>query len=166
MSSTHTSIHDHFIRAILADKVIATEYFRNYLPVHVSSKLNFSTLTQIPDTYLSSHLRKSISDIVFSCEKNNPDEKAKICLLIEHKSYPDKYTPFRSGVIYFQAYRNRSKIKKNFPLLFPCYFITEKANGNIKRWLPCLKILSRSGGNTCQILNMFIIIWETFPINK
>ena len=119
MSSTHTSIHDHFIRAILADKVIATEYFRNYLPVHVSSKLNFSTLTQIPDTYLSSHLRKSISDIVFSCEKNNPDEKAKICLLIEHKSYPDKYTPFQIGSYIFSGLQKQVENKEELSVIIP-----------------------------------------------
>ena len=37
--------HDNFVRAILADKEIAIEYFKNYLPAFVSNQLDFSTLT-------------------------------------------------------------------------------------------------------------------------
>ena len=64
MSKLHTTIHDHFIRAILSDKEIATDYFQNYLPHFVSEKLDLSSLTQIPDTYLSDELKKTMSDIV------------------------------------------------------------------------------------------------------
>jgi len=55
MSNTHTSIHENFIRAILANKAIATAYFRNYLPEHISSKLDFSTLPR----YLTRIFRSS-----------------------------------------------------------------------------------------------------------
>ena len=133
MSNTHTSIHDNFIRVILASKSIATEYFRNYLPEHISAKLNFPTLTQIPDTYLSVQLRKSISDIVFSCEKNNTSGQVKICLLLEHKDIPISIRHSRSAVTFSPAYKNRSKIKKNFRSSFLCCCITGKVNGDIKQ---------------------------------
>jgi len=119
MSNTHTSIHDNFIRAILASKSIATEYFRNYLPEHISAKLNFSTLTQIPDTYLSVQLRKSISDVVFSCEKNNTSGQVKICLLLEHKSYPDKYTPFQIGSYIFSGLQKQVENKEELSIIIP-----------------------------------------------
>ena len=63
--------HDNFVRAILADKEIAIEYFKNYLPAFVSNQLDFSTLTQLSDTYLSKNLRKTMSDIIYSCGKKN-----------------------------------------------------------------------------------------------
>ncbi|WP_235153470.1 Rpn family recombination-promoting nuclease/putative transposase [Dyadobacter sp. CY345] len=119
MSNTHTSIHDNFIRAILSSKTIATEYFRNYLPESISSKLNFSTLTQIPDTYLSDQLKKSISDIVFSCEKNDTPDVVKICLLIEHKSYPDKYTPLQIGHYIFSGLQKQVENKEELSIIIP-----------------------------------------------
>lgn len=63
------SIHDNFVRSIMADKSIAVDYFRNYLPAIVSNQLDFTTLTQLPDVYVSEELKKSMSDIVYSCRK-------------------------------------------------------------------------------------------------
>ncbi len=54
-----TSKHDKFIRAILADKEIAIDYFRTALPAYIVERLDFSTLTQLPDTYVSNELRKA-----------------------------------------------------------------------------------------------------------
>jgi len=74
MSKINTTVHDNFIRAILADKEIAVEYFSNYLPSSVTEHLDFSTLTQIPDTYISKNLHKTMSDIVYSCRMNGKDK--------------------------------------------------------------------------------------------
>jgi hypothetical protein len=92
---TKNTTHDNFIRAILADKSIAVDYFQNYLPPFIRQQLDFSTLVQLPDTYLSEELQKTLSDIVYACHKKASPEEIKVCLLIEHKSYPDKFTPFR-----------------------------------------------------------------------
>jgi hypothetical protein len=47
------SVHDTFLRAILADKQIAIDYFKSSLPEFIKEKLNFSTLMQQPDSYVS-----------------------------------------------------------------------------------------------------------------
>lgn len=109
-----TSIHDTFIRAILADKNIALDYFKTCLPSYVQHKLDFSTLTQLPDTYVSEELKKTVSDIVYSCRMKDRKEEMKIALLIEHKSAPYKYTPFRLEAIYFQDFSGRSLTRKSF----------------------------------------------------
>lgn len=103
----------------MANKAIATEYFRNYLPEHVSAKLDFSTLTQISDTYLSDQLRKTISDIVFSCEKNGTSAQVKICLLVEHKSYPDKNTPVQIGGYIFSGLQKQIENKEELSIIIP-----------------------------------------------
>jgi predicted transposase/invertase (TIGR01784 family) len=113
------SIHDNFIRAILANKNLAADYFRHYLPGFISQELDFSTLTQLPDTYLSEELQKTLSDIVYSCRKKHCEQEMKISLLIEHKSYPDKYTPIQIGSYIFSALQKQVTHKEPLSLVIP-----------------------------------------------
>lgn len=90
---TIASIHDKFLRAILAEKEVAVDYFKVCLPRNVAELLDLSTLTQLPDTYISKELRKTVSDIVYACRAKRSKQKLKISLLLEHKSTPEKFTP-------------------------------------------------------------------------
>jgi len=119
MSKQHTTIHDNFIRAILSDKVVAISYFENYLPSFVSEQLDFSTLTQIPDTYLSEKLRKTMSDIVYTCHKKAGKGEIKVSLLIEHKSYIDKYTPVQIGGYIFSGLQKQLDNKEKLSIIIP-----------------------------------------------
>ncbi len=98
-----TSKHDTFIRAIMANQGIALDYFRASLPEYVLDKLDFSTFKQLADTYISKELRKSVSDIVYSCQRRDRKGEVKVSLLIEHKSYIDKYTPIQVGSYIFSG---------------------------------------------------------------
>lgn len=62
---------------------IALDYFRSCLPAQILDKLDFSTLRQLPNTYVSKKLQKSISDIVHSCQRAGGVGEVKIFLLIE-----------------------------------------------------------------------------------
>lgn len=117
--SSDASIHDNFIRSILSNKSIAVEYFKNYLPAFISSRLNFSTLRQLPDTYLSEDLKKTMSDIVYSCRRKGTKEPVKVSLLVEHKSYPDKYTPIQIGSYIFSALQKQAVNKEPLSLVIP-----------------------------------------------
>ncbi|REA56498.1 hypothetical protein DSL64_26630 [Dyadobacter luteus] len=66
-------------------------------------KLNLSTLRQLPDTYVSKELQASISDIVYVCQRADKAGEVRIFLLIEHKSYVDKYTPIQIGSYIFSG---------------------------------------------------------------
>lgn len=112
-------MHDNFIRSILADKALATDYFRNYLPPFISQQLNFDTLTQQPDTYLSEDLQKTMSDIVYTCRKKEKADEIKVCLLVEHKSYPDKYTPIQIGSYIFSALQRQLANKEPLSVVIP-----------------------------------------------
>ena len=59
--------HDDFIRNILSNKEIAVDYFKSYLPDFVKDRLDFSELAQLPGTYLSDELKKTMSDMIYSC---------------------------------------------------------------------------------------------------
>ena len=119
MVSSNTSIHDNFIRSILSNKKMAVAYLKNYLPASVSKRLNFSTLTQLPDTYLSEDLKKSMSDIVYSCKRKDRKRDVKVSLLIEHKSYPDKYTPVQIGGYIFSALQKQVQNNEPLSLVIP-----------------------------------------------
>lgn len=97
------AVHDTFIRSILADKQIAIDYFRTALPAYIVERLDFSTLVQLPDTYVSKELRKTVSDIVYSCRLKDGSGTIEISLLIEHKSYINKYTPIQIGSYIFSG---------------------------------------------------------------
>ncbi len=114
------AVHDTFIRAILADKEIAIDYFRTALPAYILERLDFSTLTQLPDIYVSKELRKTLSDIVYSCSMKDGSGTIKISLLIEHKSYVDKYTPIQVGAYVFSGLLKQiSSKEKKLSLIIP-----------------------------------------------
>ena len=117
--SSDASIHDSFIRSILSNKSIAVEYFKSYLPAHISSQLNFATLRQLPGTYLSEELQKTLSDIVYSCQRKGTKKAVKVSLLIEHKSYPDKYTPIQMGSYVFSALQKQVANKEPLSIVIP-----------------------------------------------
>ena len=115
----HSTIHDSFIRAIMADKTIAIAYFEAYLPPFVSEALNFETLTPLPDTYLSDTLNKTISDIVYTCRQKKGNASVKVCLLVEHKSYPDKNTTIQIGSYIFSALQQQLSNKEELSIVIP-----------------------------------------------
>lgn len=112
-------LHDHFIRNLLANKSIARDYFKNYLPPFISSRLNFATLTQVPDSYLSDDLKKTMSDIVYSCHRKDRKSAVKVSLLIEHKSYSDKYTALQIGGYIFSALQKQARNNEPLSLVIP-----------------------------------------------
>lgn len=128
MGKNNATIHDHFIRAILADKEIAREYFRNYLPSFVSNLLDLSTLTQLPDTYLSKNLRKTMSDIIYTCNTKNGEDSVRVSLLIEHKSYADKYTPIQIGSYIFSGLEKQLANKEKLSIIIPVLLYHGKEN--------------------------------------
>jgi hypothetical protein len=99
----HTHKHDTFLRSIMSNQQIALDYFQSCLPANILDKLDFSTLRQLPDTYVSKELQKSISDIVYACQRADGVGEVKISLLIEHKSYVDKYAPIQIGSYIFSG---------------------------------------------------------------
>lgn len=132
------SIHDNFIRSVLSDKSIAVDYFRSYFPEYVSEQLDFNTLRQLPDVYVSGELKKSMSDIVYSCGRKDSKDEVKVSLLIEHKSYVDDHTPVQIGSYIFSGrfkqIRNKEKLSPIIPIL------------PIQRYAKCLRLRL----NTCQ----------------
>jgi len=111
--------HDDFIRNILSNKEIAVDYFKSYLPDFVKDRLDFSELAQLPGTYLSDELKKTMSDMIYSCRLKDGKGSVKVSLLIEHKSHPNKYTPVQIGGYIFSALQKQIQNKEPLSLVIP-----------------------------------------------
>lgn len=131
--SNDASIHDNFIRSVLSNKKMAADYFKNYLPSDISRQLDFSSLEQLPDTYLSEDLKKTMSDIVYSCRRKGGKGAVKVSLLIEHKSYPDKYAPIQIGSYIFSALQKQSATKEPLSLVIPVLLYHGKGKWQYRR---------------------------------
>ena len=130
--SEHTHTHDTFIRAIMGNRQVALDYFRACLPQNIQDVLDFSTLRQLPDTYVSKDLQKSISDIVYTCRKADGIKEVKIALLVEHKSYIDKYTPMQMGSYLFSGYLKQIGNGEAPSLIIPILLYHGKARWKYK----------------------------------
>lgn len=111
--------HDDFIRNILSNKEVAIDYLKTALPEHIVNMLDFSTLKQISETYVSDTLEKTISDIVFECRLKDTNKTIRICLLIEHKSHPDKYASIQVGSYIFSSFLKQIQNKEPLSVVVP-----------------------------------------------
>lgn len=126
MNITHNR-HDSFSRKILSDNEIATDYFKSYLPSNISEKLDFSTLAEVAHTYVSKELRQRFADIVFTCSIRSETDRevranVKISILIEHKSYVDKFAPLQIGSYLFSGYLKQIKNEEDLMPIIPILF--------------------------------------------
>ncbi|WP_028298329.1 Rpn family recombination-promoting nuclease/putative transposase [Olivibacter sitiensis] len=116
MARIPANIHDSYLCSILNDREIAAEYFRAVLPAHLVEKLDFSTLQLLPGSYISEGLEQTMSDTVYSCGfASAPAQTLEIALLVEHKSYYDKYVMLQIGSYLFSGYRQQVEQRKGGP---------------------------------------------------
>ena len=78
--------HDAFISQILRQKDEAVSLIKGILPKSMKHKVNYTSLSLSPDSYVSRQLQKTFTDIVYDgyYDENTP---TKIAFIIEHKSY-------------------------------------------------------------------------------
>ncbi|MEC3879733.1 Rpn family recombination-promoting nuclease/putative transposase [Parapedobacter sp. 10938] len=118
-----SSPHDSFFRSVLDDSQMALDYFRSALPEHVIGLLDLSTLKRVPDSYVSRELEKTMSDVVYRCQRVDGKGNVAVCLLVEHKSKPDKYTPVQVGGYLFSGYLQQVKQRhKQLSPIIPILF--------------------------------------------
>jgi len=158
------SPHDTFVRGILADKVAASDYLKVPLPLFISENLDFETLTQTSESYISKQLRETFSDVVFSCKLKDADQYVKVSLLIEHKSYIDKYTPVQIGSYIFSGLQKQVANREKLSMIIPILFIMVKKSGITGIFQGFSIIPIHNGLNIFRIFRMFIITFGRCPI--
>jgi len=56
---------------------------------------------------------------LFTTARKGIEKEIKICLLIEHKSYPNKYTPVQIGGYIYSALQKQADNKEDLSLVIP-----------------------------------------------
>lgn len=112
--------HDRFFKAIFSQKELALSFIKQLIPKEVSEKLDLKTFDSGPNSYVDEQLKEHISDIIYTC-KQKSGEDIQVCLLIEHKSYPERYPHvqlLRYMInIYQQTIIDRAKLKTVIPIV-------------------------------------------------
>lgn len=86
--------HDAFFKHLFSDLRRVREYFEVYLPTELSSRVEWESLQREDGTFVNDTLKSSYTDLVFSVRLKDLTS-VYLCLLLEHKSHPDKNTPFQ-----------------------------------------------------------------------
>lgn len=125
-----TNPHDKFFRVSMQNRVIAKAFFERYLPAPVQAAINLESLKLQSSSYLDDSLLETFSDLVFDCAYIDSEEvrDAKVVLLVEHQSTPQRLLPFRVYHYMFNLLyrelkeRDSSKIDKKLPVVHTLVF--------------------------------------------
>ena len=85
--------HDHYFKLMMSNPKVVTEFFNSYLPTNLKSALNFETIIQQKNSYVSDELKEQEVDLLFSVEFNG--RQGYVYLLLEAQVMPDKFMAFR-----------------------------------------------------------------------
>lgn len=114
--------HDLLIKSILKDKKMAVDYLQNFLPKEIADKVDFETLTLVETSYINDQLKTYFSDIIYNCRIKSDNLDIEIAILIEHKSYKDKFVVFQIlhylSSAWIQSISNNENPKLIIPILF------------------------------------------------
>ena len=89
--STHP--HDGFFKAVFSDPDKAGAFFRKHLPEDVVHRIEWSSLTVLPASFVKRDLQQSHSDLLFSVHLSG--RETLLYLVFEHQSTPDPLMPLR-----------------------------------------------------------------------
>jgi len=86
--------HDTFFRAAFAQPEVSGPFFKCYLPPGALAHLDLDTLSLEKDSFIDERLREHRADLLFSVQ-GQAGRPVLIYLLLEHKSYQDRWTAFQ-----------------------------------------------------------------------
>ncbi|WP_295439062.1 Rpn family recombination-promoting nuclease/putative transposase [uncultured Thiodictyon sp.] len=112
--------HDAFFRESFGRREIALDFLRHQLPAEILADIDLGTLEISKDTYVSTELRSSYSDLVYRVRYR--DGTLTIYLLFEHKSSPEHWTLLqllRYIVAEGDQYRKQHPDARQLPPVYP-----------------------------------------------
>ena len=114
---------DAYFRAVFSITEVAQQLLRFKLPTGLLALLNLDTLALAPDSFVDQKLRKSLSDLVYTCHLKD-GFVLRICLLFEHKSHPPGRLlyPQINRYIYGIQEEDVKQKRKEFTLTVPILF--------------------------------------------
>ena len=134
MGGSINNPHDKFFKFIVSNKEVAIAFLKTFLPVNIAKLIDFSTLTYEQDSYIDKNLQESFSDVIFKFRLNvKQNLYVFISILIEHKSFPDKFTPVQILKYLANGYEKQLKRDKKLTLILPFIYYHGKDNWKYKK---------------------------------
>ncbi|GAB4036433.1 Rpn family recombination-promoting nuclease/putative transposase [Spirosoma gilvum] len=84
------NIHDKFFKESFSRKDITAALLQQILPSELVAQLDLSALELINGSYVDETLQEHFADLLFSCPYRE-NTNLQVALLLEHKSYREKY---------------------------------------------------------------------------
>lgn len=145
MAETINHPHDAFFKDLFSRLDVAADFFARHLPPEVASALDLTQLELVNGSFLDDELQPHFSDLVYRVRLKNRAE-VYVCLLLEHKSAPDKWVAFQILRYIVRLWAEaQEKGAAKLPRVFPLVIYHGKRKWKIK---PNLAHLVESGTNT------------------
>jgi len=126
--------HDKLIKIVLSDRNEAIEFFKYNLPPEIANKIQWDTLELEGTKYIDDEMQGSESDILFSANFKDSDEKCFLYFLFEHQSKPEKWMRFRlykyKGRIWDDLFNDSEKKPESLPPILSMVFYIGKNKWN------------------------------------
>ena len=134
MTNKNRPKHDELFKKSMENPLVAQEFLNSYLPKDILKAIDTNTLKLEKDSFIEDDLRKSFSDVLFSCKFNNQD--GYIFLLLEHQSSPEHFMAFRLFkymINICSQYLTKHPKAKVFPVIYPGIIYNGKKKYNVAR---------------------------------
>jgi recombination-promoting nuclease RpnB len=114
-----SNAHDQFFRTAMADKRVAHDFLKAWLPGELCQRIDFKKLEMQPRSHINDVRQESAVDVLFKTEVEG--HEAYIYLLLEHQSTPDQLMPFRMLKYMCNIIDHHLKTHggKKIPLIYP-----------------------------------------------
>ena len=110
----------------MQEKQVATDFFKQHLPVDIQKLLQFDTLHLESESFIDQEQREHFSDVLYSVVID--DSAGYLFILAEHQSTPDRFMPFRLWhymcLIWDKHLKGERELSdgENLPLIYPLVF--------------------------------------------
>ena len=132
MANKINNPHDKFFKSFIYKKENAIDFLKVFLPGKLVQNIDFSTLTIENTSFIPDSLNEIFSDAIFKCKLKEDEKEFFISILIEHKSYPDKYIAIQLLNYITNAYLEQLKSSDQFNLVIPFIYYHGKENWTYK----------------------------------
>ncbi len=137
------NIHDKFFKSIMSNIEVARDFFKTFLPKDVLNTIDLNTLKFTQNNFISGKLKETFADLVFKCKLKNSEHSAYISILLEHKSYPDKYSYVQTLGYVVEGYQAQIKAGKPLEPIIPVLLYHGKQKWELKTLMDLIPYLPK-----------------------
>lgn len=163
MKSNTVFAHDKQFRQSMHNPIIAQNFFENYLPDWAKNEIELGKLELQPDTFLSATAKAYYTDLLYKVPIHG--KEGFLFLLVEHKSYPERFLPLQIMEYMTQIWRKyvttHSKAK-TLPIIYPVTFYHGKQSPypystRLTDLFDNREMAEKIWSQTCQLIDMTMI---------